>query len=74
MVIYYTLARLVQEFDLESSMEEAAIRQDGCLEIFPPRSSEGLELRFRPIDVSCSQSLCLCFNATGTVCSVKEVA
>ena len=54
MVIYYTLARLVHEFDFELSTEEAAIHQDGCLEIFPPRSSQGLELRFRSIDVPCS--------------------
>lgn len=49
MVSYYTLARIICDYDPELAMDEDAIRRDGCMEIFPPRWSEGLLLRLRPV-------------------------
>ena len=53
MVILYTLARLIYEYDFELAMEETVIHRDGCLDAFPPWSSGGLRLRFTPVQVAC---------------------
>ena len=50
LVLHYTTALFVRNYEFYLAAGEDVVQRDGCLEIFSPRRSEGLELCLEAVD------------------------